>query len=188
MDDWEFGEHPDEAQLNLFGFCENNPVTLLDPLGLDTYTQDRQLLVPALLLGGAPLEKSNTVTHRFVFTTNRDGTISHTYSWGNAANTRGWNKDQPEDLLAAQEGLEQRTAVKEGNADLDPFVEKAYHRNVKASKQHDNGGTHDNCKTEAKRLLDKAREIQKKAADSEADKKSEKKEIPVNPKIDREQR
>jgi hypothetical protein len=30
--------------------------------------------------------------------TKPDGTVAHTYSWGNDANLRGWSKDRPLDL------------------------------------------------------------------------------------------
>jgi hypothetical protein len=49
--------------------------------------------------------------HRFIFTTNEDGSVKNTYSWGNKKNDQGWNKDQPEDLKAARDGLK-RTGKK----------------------------------------------------------------------------
>jgi hypothetical protein len=33
--DGAFGAHPDEAELNLFRYCENDPIDFTDPMGLD---------------------------------------------------------------------------------------------------------------------------------------------------------
>src|SRR5579885_3545095 len=33
--DWSFATHPDEAELNLFRYCGNDPVDFSDPMGLD---------------------------------------------------------------------------------------------------------------------------------------------------------
>src|SRR5204862_3298147 len=35
-DDWSFGKHPDEGELNLFRYCGNDPVDFTDPMGLFT--------------------------------------------------------------------------------------------------------------------------------------------------------
>jgi hypothetical protein len=34
--DWSFAAHPDEAELNLFRYCGNDPLDFTDPMGLDT--------------------------------------------------------------------------------------------------------------------------------------------------------
>jgi len=34
-DDWSFAAHPDEAELNLFRYCGNDPIDFTDPLGLN---------------------------------------------------------------------------------------------------------------------------------------------------------
>jgi RHS repeat-associated protein len=34
-DAWSFGIHPDEANLNLFRYCENDPIDFTDPMGID---------------------------------------------------------------------------------------------------------------------------------------------------------
>src|SRR5207244_119720 len=33
-DDWSFAKHPDEAELNLFRYCHNDPLDKTDPMGL----------------------------------------------------------------------------------------------------------------------------------------------------------
>jgi RHS repeat-associated protein len=34
-DDWSFGNHPDEAEFNLFRYCGDDPIDWTDPMGLD---------------------------------------------------------------------------------------------------------------------------------------------------------
>ena len=96
-------------------------------------------------------------SHTFTFTTNPDGTVKHTYSWGNTANTHGGNLDQPEDIAAANDALKNGSGWKEGEKDLDPFVEKAFNELNKKENEHRNWGIGRNCKTETGNLLYKAR-------------------------------
>jgi hypothetical protein len=39
-DDWTFEKHPDEAEINLFRYCGNDPVNFVDPMGLLTLVFD----------------------------------------------------------------------------------------------------------------------------------------------------
>ena len=159
-DDWTFGAHPDEAEFNLFRYCGNDPLDFTDPMGLDTYTQDREII----FFGVAPLADptgEHIATHTFVFTTNPDGSVSHTYSWGNAANPRGWNIDQREDKSTAEQGLRKDWAKKEGDSRLDRQVQKAFDQLNNKNNEHANGWIRNNCKDEAQKLLNKARELQK---------------------------
>jgi hypothetical protein len=82
--------------------------------------------------------------------------VAHTYSWGNTANTRGWNKDQPEDVSAAKQALAEGTAWWRGDATLDPFIDLEFDRLNKAENEHFNGGITYNCKSEAGGLIQKA--------------------------------
>jgi hypothetical protein len=148
--------------LNLYAYVDNNPINEFDPLGLDTCTCDR-----GFGIHGEEKQRGmfwNTTprpAHTFTFTTNPDGTIKHTYSWGNTANTKGWNKDQPEDIAAAKEALKNGDNWNEGGKDLDPFVDQAFNELNKKENEHQNLWVGRNCKTETAKLLDKAKEDQK---------------------------
>ena len=55
------------------------------------------------------------MTHTFMLVTNPDGTISHTYSWGNDANLHGWNLDQVLDRETGLNALELGIGLKVGD-------------------------------------------------------------------------
>jgi len=98
-------------------------------------------------------------THTFVLTTNADGSLKATYSWGNSANPTGWNLNQREDVRAAEEALKLNPRLrslvleKVGDADLDPFIDKAYDILDQHGTKHNNRLVSDNCKSEANRLI-----------------------------------
>ena len=143
--------------VNLYGFVDNTPINIVDLLGLDTCTCDRKL-------GGGPAKDRvffPKFSHTFTFTTNPDGSIKHTYSWGNTANTKGWNIDQPEDIAAAKEALAKKYQQNEGDSNLDPFVDQAFNNLNRKENEHQNLILGNNCKTETKKLLDNAKKLQK---------------------------
>ena len=145
----------ESGSANLYEFCFDAPMTVVDALGLDTYKCNRKL-------GGGPALPDNEIlSHTFVFTTRPDGGVSATYSWGNAANKRGWNLNQPEDIGAAEEALQRGRpyANKVGDASLDPLVSKSFTQLNKKSNEHMNLGVASNCKTEASNLLNLARHL-----------------------------
>jgi RHS repeat-associated protein len=151
----------EQGGINLYGFIDNNLVNNIDPLGLDTCTCDRKI-------GGGPAKPRglfwNTTprySHTFTFTTNPDGTIKHTYSWGNEGNLKGWHRDAPEDIAAAKEALKNGLNWNEGGKDLDPFVEQAFNELNKKGNEHQNWLVAENCKTETAKLLDKGKADQK---------------------------
>jgi RHS repeat-associated protein len=145
---------------NLYRYCHNDPVNKNDPFGLDTYQQNREI-------GGDEIRSNyNIATHSFTFTTNPDGSIKNTYSWGNTANLKGWNANQPEDKRAAAAALASGKTNKVGDSKLDPYIDKAYKDLDKKENEHQNLGIARNCKWEAKGLLNKAKELQK--ADAKA--------------------
>ena len=156
------------SELNLYRYCHNDPVNNSDPFGLDTYQQNREL-------GGDEVRSNyNIITHSFTFTTNADNTaVLHAYSWGNTANLRGWNKDQAEDMKAAQKALDTGKGLnKVGDSKLDPHVEKAFNKLNTKENEHKNLVIARSCKTEAGKLLQTARESQKQ--ETAADKLKEK--------------
>jgi RHS repeat-associated protein len=143
------------AGWNLLRYADGNPVVLSDPFGLDTYRMNRRLA------GNTASSPSNPLTHSFIFTTNPDGSLQDTYSWGNKANTDGWNKNQPEDRKAAEEGLKNDAAWRVGDEGLDPFVEEAFNELNNPKNEHQNGWITFNCKTEATKLVDLANQKRK---------------------------
>jgi len=114
------------------------------------------------LLGGTVSDKYrwDPITHTFVVVTGEDGHIEHTYSWGNSANTRGWNIDQKLDLRTAREALADKSAERVGGPRLDPFVAEAFSLINKKQNEHANGIVYCNCKTEAAGLIKDAKSLQ----------------------------
>jgi RHS repeat-associated protein len=140
----------EKGGVNLYQYVRNAPSEAIDPLGLDTYLCNRQI-------GGDRVKpRWNDWSHTFAFTTNPDGTVKHTYSWGNKANSRGWNKDQPEDVSAANEALRKGYAQHFADAKIDPFVEKEFDSLNKKENEHLNLGIVRNCKFEAGNLVSTA--------------------------------
>ena len=94
------------GDLNLYRYAADNPVAGVDPSGLDTYLMRRNI-------EGEP---GGIITHSFIYTTNDDGTLEHTYGWGSIQkkNEKGetigiWDKDNRFDVKAAQRDIVART-------------------------------------------------------------------------------
>ncbi|EOX8526111.1 RHS repeat-associated core domain-containing protein, partial [Salmonella bongori] len=134
-----------------------NPVTDTDPLGLaetsESYVVSRDLAA----LGDEARSRWNPLTHTFTVTTDGQGNILHTYSWGNDANLKGWNLDQSIDLKTAREALDNGLA----QPTLAPShcVEQAYTELNKKENEHINLFITRNCKQETNKLLFKAMAI-----------------------------
>jgi RHS repeat-associated protein len=134
-----------------------NPVNFVDPSGLATYRQNRILAIldPNGTATTAPL------THTFVFTTNPNGTIKHTYSWGNDEGR--WYIDRPNDLRAAKQAMcdDSVRGDQVGGDDLDPFIDQVYNnwKNDPAH-IHPNRWVYNNCKTEAGQMIGQAQQNQ----------------------------
>ncbi len=163
---------------NIFRYAFNNPIFIIDPLGLDTFIQNRELNPKNLHLR-KPVE--HFASHTFVYTTNDDGSLKHTYSWGNdydKQNKGMWFKDSPEDVSAALIAIKQRHEFEGapyckrpflpdnfgdriGGKELDKFVEKAFQMRKKNPKHNSRHGWHlfNNCKHEAKRLINDAKSL-----------------------------
>jgi RHS repeat-associated protein len=137
---------------NPYGYVLDSPSRYVDPQGLDTYLVNRDLAA----FGDSARSRSNPITHTFIAITNANGSIGATYSWGNDANLRGWNRNQPLDTKTAAEALQSGLAEKVDDSSLDPFVEKAYEDSL-GSFEHSNGIVYNNCKTEANALIELAK-------------------------------
>lgn len=104
---------------------------------------------------------ANPLSHGFLYTTNLDGTLLHTYSWGNGSNDPNgshWFEDHPNDVSAAQTAILHGGGDQVGGSDLIPYVDKAFNGlNVPGSpSSHGNGWIDNNCKTEKQRLMNNA--------------------------------
>jgi len=137
---------------NTYTYVNGNPVSFVDPYGLDTYVTNRDLSA----LGTSARPWSNPLTHTFTFSTNPDGSVVNTYSWGNAANLQGWNLNQPEDIKAAAQALQNGDAQKVAPSFVDPYYRKAFDQLNKPENNHANGVITNNCKTETVKLNDLA--------------------------------
>lgn len=144
---------------NFYSYASGSPVQNIDPTGLDTYIVNRQLG------GDESRSRWNPLTHTFVVTTtaqpNGSVTVDSTYSWGNKANTRGWNKNQPEDIASAKQALAKKGAQRFGDESLDKFVDEAFNDLNKPQNQHPNWVVISNCKAEADNLLKLAQDKRK---------------------------
>ncbi len=151
--------------ISLYGYVNNNPTNAIDPLGLDTYIVNRWLSAIGSWVGvESSASRLSIATHTFVVTTNPDGSVNHTYSWGNDANLRGWNLDQPLDLLTAQQALSRGQAQHVGADSLDPFIAAAFAQLNKPENEHANLFVARNCKVEAHKLVSTAKQKELEAA------------------------
>jgi len=146
-DPWGF----DGNQTNLEQYSNGDPVNFVDVTGKAPYLVNR-------MLGGGPVLPAGLIlTHTFVYTTNANGSVKHTYSWGNTANLNGWNLDQPEDMRAANSAQSHWWgSIKMGDDEMDGYVDKAFHLLINPAFNHANGLIAKNCKSEAWNLLSTA--------------------------------
>lgn len=138
--------------INTYSYVGGNPVGNIDTLGLDTYVVNRDLSA----IGKSSRSWHNPITHTFTFTTNTDGSIANTYSWGNGANLTGWNMNQPEDLKAAIEALKNGNAQRVAPSFMDFYYHLAFRLLDDTSNNHSNGIITNNCKSETIKLNDLA--------------------------------
>ncbi|MCG8552438.1 MAG: RHS repeat-associated core domain-containing protein, partial [Desulfobacterales bacterium] len=155
-----------DGGINLYTYVQNNPVNWIDPSGLDTYRQNRVLG----FLDSKGTATTAPATHTFIYTTNSDGSLNHTYSWGNVYDDqkRGlWRKDRPEDVRAANQAIQNKNVRGEkiGDASLDPYIEKVFTEwrdDPNHSSRH-KWKLFNNCKTEATNLTNEASSQKAKA-------------------------
>lgn len=146
--------------INPFVYVLNNPVNFIDPWGLDTYRQNRVLGI----IDSSGIATREPFTHTFLYTTNPDGSLKHTYSWGNVydENNKGlWRKDRPEDVNAAKQAIKNPNVrgEKVGDSSLDNYIDDVFNE-WRDNPQHPS--RHQwrlffNCKNEATRLMNEAK-------------------------------
>jgi len=139
--------------INLYAYADDSPTNFSDPTGWATYITNR------LIAGSTAVPGWEGVSHTFVFSTNPDGSIAATYSWGNTANPVGWNLDQAEDMKAAAQALANGDAQMVGGDYMDPFYRQAFDQLNNPANNHGNGWVHNNCKTEANNLRQRATQL-----------------------------
>jgi uncharacterized protein RhaS with RHS repeats len=139
--------------INLYAYAGDSPTNFSDPTGWATYVTNRSLG------GSTALPWSDPISHTFTFSTNPDGSIANTYSWGNAANLTGWNLNQPEDMKAAAQALQNGDAQKVGPDYMDPFYQQAFNLLNNPANNHTNLIVGRNCKTETKNLGQNAKQL-----------------------------
>jgi hypothetical protein len=142
--------------LSTYAYVGSNPLRAIDPFGLDTYVANRDLSA----LGSNDKPRWDLFTHTFTFITNPDGSINATYSWGNDANLRGWNLNQPLDISTARQALADGRAEWIAGPSLDPYVGQAFNELNNPPFEHANGWFWYNCKTEKNNLLAEAKRLQ----------------------------
>lgn len=144
------------ASFNRYSYTNNGPYSYLDPDGRDTYRVNRDLRV----FGSSARSINDPISHTLTATTDSTGNVVHTYSWGNDANLKGWNIDQPLDMITASEAIKNDLAEKVGDSKLDPFVAKEFENLNKKENEHSNHIVTDNCKTETTKLINGAKQAQ----------------------------
>ncbi|MGI8431970.1 MAG: hypothetical protein ACR2MW_06750 [Chthoniobacterales bacterium] len=132
--------------------CAGDPVNNTDPNGTDTYFGNR-------LIAGLPnwMPQSPYTTHTFVYTTNANGSLANTYSWGSNGWNGVWAQNFRTDVRAANGLIASGGGSWQGPASLDRYVQQAYDH-VSGNPSHGNGLN--NCKTEAISLVAIARFLQ----------------------------
>ncbi|MGB9154632.1 MAG: RHS repeat-associated core domain-containing protein [Alphaproteobacteria bacterium] len=138
------------AGVNGFRYVGSNPVNAIDPSGLDTYIVNRNF---AILPWNTSDPRWDYFSHTFVVVTNPNGSIAHTYSWGDDANLTGWSIDQPLDNNAAQQALNNGRAEWVAGSPLDPYIGQAFNVLNNPAFNHANGWIINSCKTEANNLI-----------------------------------
>ncbi len=133
----------------------NDPQFWLDPFGLDTYSLDRGLN-PDGAKSRNPEE--GLFTHTFIYTTNPDGSLKHTYSWGNRygkdldgdgvpdgkpyTDPANWYKDAPEDTSAAKQDIARRRhweSLSPEEREKIEKLEKGHYSRTSRERKHDTG-------------------------------------------------
>jgi hypothetical protein len=102
--------------------------------------------------------KIGFISHTFTFTTNPDGTLLHTYSWGNQGFNGAWIQDAIDDRIAANKALNDPQYFNFiSGADFVPDVDRAFRALAgMSSEAHKNFIITSNCKDETDALVNMA--------------------------------
>ena len=153
----------EEGGLNLYGYVENSPLMMVDPLGLDTFIINRPL---------NPTSKSqlpskgtqSMIAHRFVCVTQPDGSLA-TASWGNTYDKNGnglWSFNAPEDVSAARHAFANGNQGMNYGSKIDPFVPIALGKILMNGSSSHPWEMQNNCQHEADNLVRSANELMMK--------------------------
>lgn len=144
---------------NLYRYCGNNSLNGNDPMGTDTWYGNRLLGSPT---AAPPLSNNpfNSFTHTFVYTTNANGTLNNTYSWGTNSLLSGtWAQNYSQDRTAAATLIQAGAGSWQGPASFDKYVQQAFNI-LSQNPGHINLLDFYNCKQEAIALIAIARYLQ----------------------------
>ncbi|EAA9735963.1 hypothetical protein ACSRC5_14860 [Salmonella enterica] len=113
------------------------------------------------MFGSGSRSRSDFITHTFLMNKAKSANWNnvHAYSWGNGGNTKGWNKDQPEDISAAEAALYFGEAERVDGIDDDSCIQAAFDALNKKENEHMNLFIARNCKVEADKLIEKAKKV-----------------------------
>jgi hypothetical protein len=142
---------------NPYRYVGNSPTNFVDPSGLAVYWQNRELG------NDSWLPTTSEISHTFLYTTDCNAMVLHTYSWGDEGQPHWW-KDRPEDVRAAKYDNwlrnwtgQGRGSSQVGGDDLNPFVDDAFNDLNKPGSPSDHPwGCTQSCKHETYRLTKKA--------------------------------
>ncbi|MCB1195691.1 RHS repeat-associated core domain-containing protein [bacterium] len=142
---------------NMYILATNNPLFWIDPWGLDTYYVNRKLG------GDEPVGSYVLFSHTFIATTDKQGNLQNTYSWGNDVRDlktpTKFFKNAPNDIVAAKKALKKGFALKAWGKELDSFIEAEYQETQKPNHPSRHPWAVDSCcKHEANNLIENAKE------------------------------
>jgi RHS repeat-associated protein len=111
------------------------------------------------VLGGSnAVSNGLPISHTFIFTTDSNGKLLNTYSWGNNGFNGTWVKNNPSDTWAASQALYGNIVLNRvGEANIVNNIDRAFDvlRGI-SSEMHFNGFVTSNCKAEADGLIEMA--------------------------------
>lgn len=137
--------------LNQYVFCDNNPVNLIDPFGLDVWGVNRDA-------GGVEARSwFNPFAHTFLAITDDRGRVTETFSMtydGTWIKTGAWEESTPWDKSTAQDAISRGMAKRLGDSSYDDRLRNAF---KKVRNETPTWWLWDNCKHQARDLWEDAK-------------------------------